>query len=141
MKKFLIGSLVLAGLMVVVSTDAQAEVRRERRQPKRLQTQQVSRDDRADDVSILLAEHRDRRPEERPHQGPPPPRGGSDLTRTLERILREKQQEREERELAEALQSLLNKAKPASCGCATPAPACEYVKPTCAPLPCPATCR
>lgn len=166
MKKFLIGSLALAGLLVALGTEAQADsAKRADRQAKRMKNQERLRSAELSeqDVAVLLANFQpgsdrrdgprgpsqDRSPQRAPDRpgsesrGPEPrgvgpgfgrpPRGGTNLMGTLERILQEKQREQEERELAEALQSLLNKARPCSTGC-------EYVKPSCPPLPCATPC-
>ena len=58
------------------------------------------------------------------------------INETLSGYYKERRKAKEERELAEALQCLLDKAKTNPCACSTTVPACEYVKPNCAPIQC-----
>ena len=159
MQKFLMGTFVLTGLLIangsLVSAQDPSPPRRPPAHESNLQEQvaALSRQLQAMQNQLESMQQHSRQPappQHAPihqnahsvhhliqHQHP----SGSSFVETLERIRIEKQREREDRELAEALQCLLDKAKPkgSPCGCATSA--CEYAKPTCAPLQCaPAPC-
>lgn len=159
MQKFLMGTFVLTGLLIVNCSQASAK---DRPPPRRSPENESNLQDEVSSLKNQLQSMQNQLEFMQQHsRQPAPPQhapihqnahsvhhliqhqhpSGSSFVETLERIRIEKQREREDRELAEALQCLLDKAKPKGypCGCATPA--CEYAKPTCAPLQCvPAPC-